>query len=145
ANKVLSPDHYDAFAAQPIDSLQSPVQPPPPVPDRSLLTLNDEPNDYLSDLSDVEDNAADITSNQNNKSNVDSNTTNGSARRRSSAFQMELLSGHYCRSLIAPCSIIDSPELSQLSELPMRIIQRFVAQDSNQVFIISAKVVLSIC
>lgn len=83
ANKVLSPDGSDPFAdRQPIDSLQSPALPPP---DSAFLTANeDHMNDYLSDLSDVEDNIDDKPTDP---------VINGSQRRRSSAFQMELLSG----------------------------------------------------
>lgn len=91
-NKVLSPDFSDPFAGQPIHSLQSPVLPPP---DSELLKTNDDQNDYLSDLSDVEDNADEFISNV-NKSDV----INGSQRRRSSAFQMELLSGSFVYNYI---------------------------------------------
>ncbi len=89
ANKVLSPDSCDPFGRHLIDSIESPA---PPLPDSSLLTANDDNNDFLSDLSDVED--SEDKSNQIINSYIDiNNTINGSQRRRSSAFQMELLSG----------------------------------------------------
>lgn len=96
ANKVLSPDSSDPFAGQPIGSLQSPVLPPP---DNSLLKTDDYHNDYLSDLSDVEDNVPESTNQK-----VADNAINGSTRRRSSAFQMELLSGQ-CKQIIGSSQV----------------------------------------
>ena len=41
-NKVLSPEASDPFAGQPIDSLQSPVLPPP---DNAYLKTNEDNNE----------------------------------------------------------------------------------------------------
>ncbi|XP_054160700.1 uncharacterized protein LOC128958791 [Oppia nitens] len=89
ANKVISPQE-DPFTTHVIHTPESPIA---PIDQSFLKAINDQNSYYLSDLSDNEESADKNINNFTNNTNNTGDDINNSTRRRSSAFQMELLSG----------------------------------------------------